>query len=81
MSVLERNGITKLRWAPTEQRESCDYQPENPCTDDPYPESLSERIMSTLKIWGNAIQRHMGKKENEYDADERVPRRYGLTKE
>ena len=67
MSILERNGITKLRWAVTEQRDSCDYQPENPCTDEPYPETISERIMSTLKIWGNAIRRYMGVKDDEYD--------------
>ena len=66
MSLLERNGIN-VRWAVTEQKDSCDYQPENPCTDDPYPETISERIKSTLKIWGNAIKRYMGVKDDEYD--------------
>ena len=73
MSTLERNGINDPRWAVTEQRDSCDYQPENPCTDDSFPETIAERIMSTLKIWGNAIQRYMGVEDEEYD-EERVPR-------
>lgn len=75
MSVLERNGIDKLQWAVTEQRDSCNYLPEKLCPDDDsYPESLGEMIMSILK---QAIQRYMGEMGNEQDGDERVPRQFG----
>ena len=79
MSVLERNGIDKLQWAVTEQRDSCNYLPEKPCPDDgSYPESLGEMIMSNLK---QAVQRYMGEMGNEEDAYERVPRQFGSNNE
>ena len=56
--MLKRYKID-LKWAVTEQKDSCDYEPENPCTDDPLPETLGESIIATLKIWAMALKRYM----------------------